>query len=582
MKPLIRISVAMLVGLLCGNAVVAQESATPITVFVAKKIHTMDPGWPEATAVAVRDGKILSVGSLEDLEPWLKTGPYEIDRRFEGKILMPGFIEAHGHLILGSAMITRPLVSYLPMPSPYGPGFPGVKSWPKVAEKMKEYVAQAKSPDETVYAWGYDIVALGGKRPTKKELDAISTIQPLVIQDSSEHDAFANSAALAKYKVTKEDLKTNGIMAGPDGEPNGQFIGVRATTRILLGPMSELFKPDPGLKNAKFLVDLSRQAGITTTSELNMGSIDLDVEASLMDKVVNTPDSPMRIVIVTNADAAVAKYGEEAISYVQRMQDQSTDKMIYRGVKWFADDAFLSLGMMMENPGYTDGRKGLWNTPPDKMVEQMLPWWKAGFQINVHTNGNAGNESTLNALENLMRSYPRTGHRFAFQHFGMASPEQIRRIAHQGGVISINPYYVYARSEFNAPFVGSDRAYLAGRLKTIVDAGIPVSLHTDTPVAPPRPLEEVWIAVNRFGLSGQVRAPAERVSVSQALRMVTIDAALTLGVEDKIGSIEAGKFADFTVLEQDPYEVPKGELRDVPVWGTVVDGAVFPRSEIRP
>jgi predicted amidohydrolase YtcJ len=176
---------------------------------------------------------------------------------------------------------------------------------------------------------------------------------------------------------------------------------------------------------------------------------------------------------------------------------------------------------------------------------------------------------------------PRTDHRFTLTHYGMSTPEMARRLARLGGVASVNPYYLYYRSEFNAPFVGSDRAYTAARLRTLVDAGVPTSLHTDTPVAPPFPLEAVWIAVNRFGLSGKVRGPDERITVDQALRMVTIDAAFTLGVEDNVGSIAPGKYADFAVLEQDPYLVPREKIRNIKVWGTVVGGKVFPASEIR-
>jgi hypothetical protein len=181
-----------------------------------------------------------------------------------------------------------------------------------------------------------------------------------------------------------------------------------------------------------------------------------------------------------------------------------------------------------------------------------------------------------------MRIHPRADHRFALEHYGMSTPEMARRLARLGGVASVNPYYLYYRSEFNAHYVGSDRAYTAARLRTLVDAGVPTSLHTDTPVAPPVPLEEAWIAVNRFGLSGKVRGPDERIPVDQALRMVTIDAAFTLGVEDKVGSIAPGKYADFAVLTQDPYVVPSEKIRDIKVWGTIVGGKAFPASEIRP
>jgi predicted amidohydrolase YtcJ len=572
---------AILAIQLLSAPAVAQESRA-ITVFIAKKIVTMDPGWPLATAVAVKDGRVLSVGSLEDLRPWLDKFPNTIDRTCADKILFPGFIEPHGHPVLGGTSLTRPLLTYMPTPSPYGPPFPGVKTREAATAKLREYVGKAKSADETVLAWGYDIIAMGGEHLSKNDLDKISTTQPILVWDASEHFVYASSAALRKYKVTRDDTKTNGVMAGPDGEPIGQFLGTTAAQRILAEPLSALFQPDVAMRNVRFLMDLSRQNGITTTSDLAHGAVSLPLEEIVFDKYFNDPNSPMRCVVVTDATSMTATKGDQAIAFVKSLSSRNTDKLIYNGAKFFADDSFLSLGMVMENPGYTDGRKGIFMVPPDKMVELWRPWWDAGFHIHVHTNGNGGNQATINALEGLMRLKPRTDHRFTLDHYGISTPEMARRLARLGGVASVNPYYLYYRSEFNVPFVGTDRAYTAARLRTLLDAGVPTSLHTDTPVAPPFPLEEVWIAVNRFGLSGHVRAPEERITVDQALRMVTIDAAFTLGVEDKVGSIAPGKFADFAVLEQDPYDVPKEKIRDIKVWGTVVGGKVFPASEIRP
>lgn len=582
MKQLHRAVVCALAGALWSVGAMAQEPPRPITVFVAQKIITMDPGWPTATAVAVRDDKILSVGTLEDLQPWLKTAPHTIDRTFAGKILLPGLIEAHGHPVVGGASLTRPLLTFLPTPSPYGPPFPGVKTREEAATKLREYIGKAKSADETVLAWGYDIIAMGGQHLDKAMLDKISATQPILVWDASEHFVYANSAALKKYKITREHTKTNGIMAGPDGEPNGQFLGTTAAKIIMAEPLSELFQPDVAMRNVRFLMDLSRQNGVTTTSELAFGAISLPLEESVFDKYFNDPASPMRCVVVTDGAAMTATRGEQAPAFVKSLTSRNSDKLIFNGVKFFADDSFLSLGMVMQNPGYTDGRQGIFITPPDQMVETFRPWWEAGFQIHVHTNGNGGNEATINALDGLMRLKPRADHRFTLTHYGMSTPEMARRLSRLGGVVSVNPYYLYYRSEFNAPYVGSDRAYTAARLKTLVDAGVPTALHTDTPVAPPFPLEEVWIAVNRFGLSGKVRGPEERITVDQALRMVTIDAAFSLGVEDKVGSIAPGKFADFAVLEEDPYMVPKQKIRDIKVWGTIVGGQVFPASAIRP
>ena len=206
-------------------------------------------------------------------------------------------------------------------------------------------------------------------------------------------------------------------------------------------------------------------------------------------------------------------------SIIRSLARKSTDTLIYKGVKFFSDDSFVGLGMVIENPGYTDGRKGIYILQPgDAIRDALLPWWKDGFQIHVHSNGNGGNDSTLDALAALQAVHPRFDHRFTLEHFGITTPEMARRLKALGGIASINPYYVYYRGEFNAPMVGTDRAYTAARLKTLLDAGNTISLHSDTPVGPPRPLEWAWIAVNRIGLSGKVLAPAERVSVSRRSR----------------------------------------------------------------
>jgi predicted amidohydrolase YtcJ len=239
--------------------------------------------------------------------------------------------------------------------------------------------------------------------------------------------------------------------------------------------------------------------------------------------------------------------------------------------------------MAVENPGYTDGRKGLWITEPGQLVDAYRPWWEAGFHIHTHTNGNAGVDAVVRALRGLQQLKPRFDHRFTIQHYGMSTPENARDLAVLQGLASVNPYYLHNRADLNAPYLGTDRAELSSRLGTLVQAGVVTAMHTDTPVSPPIPLESMWVAVNRIGrFSGKVLGPSERVTPMQALRMVTIDAAYTLGVEDKVGSIRAGKLADFTVLERSPLEVDPMAIRDIPVWGIVVGGVKHPVSAIAP
>lgn len=550
----------------------------PITVFIAKKIITMDPSWPEGTAVAVRDGKILSVGSLDSLKPWLSQSTYTIDKTFADKIIMPGFIEAHGHPLIGGTAMTRPLLTYLPLPNPYGPAFPGVKTKAAAMTLLREYVKQAKSSNEPVIVWGYDDEAMGSTLDAK-ELDKISMTQPILVWDASEHTVFTNTAALTKYHITSADAKIHGVMLDKSGNPNGQFLGTDAAAFILPKALAGVLTPEAAYKNVKFLMDLSHMNGLTTTTELAFGIINFDLELGVYNKYFNNPETPMRIMIVTDADSAKAYKANEAISFVKNLENQNTDKLMFNGIKFFSDDAFLNLNMVIDNPGYIDGHQGIYITPPDQFAEKMFPWWDAGFHIHVHSNGNGGNTSTINALSQLMLRKPRFDHRFSVEHYGISTPEMARKIKLLGGVVSANPTYLYSRSELNAPHFGSDRAYTAVRFKTLLDAGVPTSIHSDTPVAPPEPLKEVWMVVTRQGLSGNVHAPEERVSVDQALRMITIDAAYTLGEDNKIGSISPGKFADFTVLEADPRAVPKETIKDIKVWGTVVGGKIYPAKD---
>ena len=579
----IRGSVLVLMFVVLGVAPVGAADS-PITVFRAKKFHTMDPGWPDAAVVAVQDGRILSVGrTMADLQPWLEGREFKVDETFKDKIVMPGFIEAHGHPLLGGLLLNFPLLSYLPTAQPYGADFPGVKTADAAVALIRKYVAEAKDPGETVFIWGWDVVAMGGRHLDKTVLDRISSTQPIVVWDASEHFLYANSAEMKKAAIPDDAVRVNGVMAGPDGKPNGQFLGTIALQLIVQKELPSYLAPDKSIPRIRSLLDLSVRGGITTQSELVLGGLNLEGEAAVYDAVFNAPNTRTRCVTIVDAGAAIAAKKEGAFAYVRALGEKSTDTLIYKGVKFFSDDSFVGLGMVMEDPGYVDGRKGISILQPGAEIrDAMLPWWKAGFQIHVHSNGNAGNESTLDALAALQAAHPRFDHRFTVEHFGMITPEMARRLKALGGVASINPYYVYYRGEFNAPMLGTDRAHTSARLKTLLDAGNIVSLHSDTPVGPPRPLEWAWIAVNRAGLSGRVLGPAERVSVMQAMKMITIDAAYTLGVEDRIGSIQSGKFADFTVLDQDPFVVEPMKIKDIRVWGTVVGGRVQRVGDITP
>ena len=150
-----------------------------------------------------------------------------------------------------------------------------------------------------------------------------------------------------------------------------------------------------------------------------------------------------------------------------------------------------------------------------------------------------------------------------------------------GASANVNLYYVWLRGEMYPKVVGKDRAEDLSPVGSLVREGVPTTFHSDYPVAPPKPLLGVTLGLTRVGQTGtKTLGSGERINLEQALRMITIDAAYVLGLDNKVGSIEPGKLADFTVLEQDPHNVKPAAIRNIPVWGTVVGGRVFPASEI--
>jgi predicted amidohydrolase YtcJ len=578
-----RIAFTLIVQFAVGLATPAfAKSTDQIIVYTAKKIVTMDSSRPTATAVAVRGGRILAVGTQAQMKPWLERFPHKIDKSFDNKILVPGFIAVHEHPLLAAMTITRrPLLAFYPTPNPYGPDIEGVGNREEAMSRLMAFVDRELSSTDTVFVWGYDSIAMGGHL-SKSDLDEISTTRPIIIWDASVHFAYGNTAFLKARDITaKTASEIPGIELGKDGQPNGQFLAVAAATFALRPEMGKLFANIKPLMDQ--VVTLNRQAGITTTTELAFGKANREFEEKLIPEYFNDDRIPLRIVVVADAGTYSKDYKDKAVEAVKALSKRNTKKVYFSGVKFFADDAFLGLAMALRPPGYIDPKlKGIWNTAPDQLYSTMEPWWKSGFRIHIHSNGDASQDAVLDALAGLQVKYPRLDHRFVFEHFGLSTLDQIRRLKALGAVASVNSSYLYLRAELNSKYIGADRAALAARLGTLSRQGVPTAIHSDLPVAPADPLLMMWTAVNRFGQSGKVLGPGERVSAEQALKMVTLDSAYVLGMDNKIGSIEPGKFADFAVLESDPLTHPSKTLRDIKVWGTVFSGVKYPAPPKQP
>jgi predicted amidohydrolase YtcJ len=251
------------------------------------------------------------------------------------------------------------------------------------------------------------------------------------------------------------------------------------------------------------------------------------------------------------------------------------------GIKLFADGAMFSQAMQIGAPGYIDGHKGEWITQPGPFAEFARSYWNAGYQIHVHTNGDGGAKMVLDTLQTLWDEKPRANHRFTIEHYGYANDGTSRRIAELHAQVSANPFYLYDLGDrYAANGLGTDRAARIAPLGGLVRRNVPVGLHSDFPMAPAEPLFLAWTAASRETMSGKVFAPSERLTLDQAMRAITIDAAYLIGMETALGSIEAGKLADFAVLDKDPYAVGVKGLRGIKVWGTVFEGKAHPAKNI--
>jgi predicted amidohydrolase YtcJ len=177
----------------------------------------------------------------------------------------------------------------------------------------------------------------------------------------------------------------------------------------------------------------------------------------------------------------------------------------------------------------------------------------------------------------LQKNTPTVDHRLSLEHFAYTTEDQNRQLKELGAVVSANPYYHFILSDiYSDQWLGADRGNQMVRLGSLERLGVPFAFHSDSPMAPLEPLSLVSAAVNRITINGNLTGELERVSLDAGLRAITINAAWVMGYEDQIGSIRAGKKADFTILEADPYKVNPKRIKDIKIWGTVFEGTPAP------
>ena len=321
--------------------------------------------------------------------------------------------------------------------------------------------------------------------------------------------------------------------------------------------------------------------GVTTGLDMGTGIFgDPEGEIALIRKQAEETEAPVRLVltpIITDFLARKKSIPEAMAEIDEWRKGNSRRVQIDRHFKIMMDGAIFSGLSQMGAPGYKDGHEGLWMAPVETTTEWAKAFWKAGYKIHAHTNGDKSADAMIDILKQCLDEKPRWDHRFTLEHFAYTTEDQNRKLKALGAVVSANPYYQYILSDiYSERWLGKDRGSQMVRLGSLERLGVPFALHSDCPMGPLEPLMLAWTAVNRVTINGNQNAEAERISLDAAMKAITIDAAWVMGWEDRIGSIRAGKMADFAVLDQDPYEVGADKLKDIGIWGVVFEGEVHP------
>ena len=540
-------------------------------IVVAKEIVTLDDRYQNVDAVFIKGSRIQAVGTKDKL---LKEFPgVMVDIANENNIIVPGFIEHHIHPLLAGITMNSNIVAIDDWNVPHKKSA-GVRDREGYLKRLTTIENNMNDLQEPLVSWGFHHFFHG--KLTRQDLDLVSKDRPILIIHRSFHEFIMNSKALSLFKITEEDL--NGLT--DEEKKHASFDEGHFSERGLIAVMPKVMQyiaaPQRIIKGLQITEKYVQQNGITLIA--NPGSMYDQKIQQAKNYVFGDEDTPFKSLYIPSAlymleHTDISNLLEETKKHLS--WGQGKVEFLPNHIKLFTDGAMYSQNMVLRD-GYLDGHQGAWLMENDIFKDVFRLFWDAGYQIHVHQNGDAGLDRLLDVLDENMQRNPRKDHRTTVVHFGYSAFDQVERMKKLGVIVSANPYYVSVLSDlYSRKGVGYERSQQMVRLGDVHRAEIMLSLHSDMPMAPASPLVLMHSAVNRINYADEVAGPSQRISPLTALKGVTLNSAYTLGIEDDYGSIIPGKFANFTILSDNPLAIDPLKIDQINVEGTIVEGRLF-------
>lgn len=553
-------------------AVTAVASAAPgqpaDVVYAGGAIVTLDDARPTAEALAVKDGKILAVGTRAAVEAHRGAGTRVVD--LEGRALLPGFFDAHSHYFVSLSVANQANV-YAP------PAGPGKDPESIVAELVRFRDERGIPKGEVIQAYGYDDTVMpGGRLLDRDDLDAALPDHPVVVGHVSMHGAVLNSAALEKWGIdASTPTPPGGVIVRKPGteEPYGLLMET-----AYLPVFESLPRPtrEQAVEWTRAGQMLYAAAGVTTAHEGATHAADLEImqrAAAAGAHVIDVVAYPF----VTELDAVLEKHPVETWGRYER-------RLKIGGVKITADGSPQGRTAFFTTPYRTGGPGGEtdWRgepTFPEETLRQMLARvYELGVPVDYHANGDAAIDMLLRAHEQVAAADPGRDRRVTVVHSQFVRREQLDAYVRYRFTPSFYTLHTYYFAEAHIANRGREQAMYISPMRDAIDVGLRPTNHTDFVVAPLDPMFMLWSAVNRVSRGGAVIGADQRVTPWEGLQAMTIHSARQHGEEASKGSLEVGKLADLVILSDDPLAVEPMAIRDIRVIETIKEGTTIYRA----